>query len=206
LDQYLTTLDGYITAYNTNANGRVYKKDVDKYNTQIFSASINQMKMTKNLGIFWPTEIYKSKKNTDPPKAKLIKAKVEGKLMTGIVLDENEHGYPINTYRMENVCIDEVSRQTKIGDTADEWEENQMDRRYMAAQGKVLGVSVCKRRPNDKEDGETLKIEAPEVKRPKNTDSDSDVDFMALVPGPSIQPLKKIHAEDEKGGEDAETT
>jgi len=86
LDQHVTKVDGYITPCNTNANGRVYKKDIDKYNTQIFSAAINQMKMTKNLGILWPTEIYKSIKKTDPPKAKLIKAKVEGKQVTRICL------------------------------------------------------------------------------------------------------------------------
>jgi hypothetical protein len=85
LDQYVTKVDGDITPYNTNANGRVYKKDIDKYNTQIFSAAINEMKMTKNLWILWP--IYKSIKKTDPPKAKVIKAKVEGKQVARGLID-----------------------------------------------------------------------------------------------------------------------
>jgi hypothetical protein len=81
-----------------------------------------------------------------------------------------------------------------------------MQIRYEAARAKVPGVSVGKRRPNDKQDGETLKIEAPDVKRHKNTHSVSDVDFMALVAGPSIQRLKKMDTDDEKEGEVAETT
>ena len=55
----------------------------------------------------------------------------------------------MGTYRMENVFIDELSKHIKIGDAADEWEENQMQQRYEAARAKVLGVSVGKRKPHN---------------------------------------------------------
>jgi hypothetical protein len=182
LEKYVTKMDGYITAINLCGPRRVKRTDIDTYNTQIVSAKVNQMKMTENVKIFWPAPVLRRFKKQLPPASKLIKAKVAGKQLMGILLCAQEHGFPMGTYRMENVCIDELSKNTNIGDTANEWKEGQMQIRSEAARAKVPGVSVGKR------NGETLKTEA-EVKRHKKTDSYSSlsVDFMDSVAWPLIQ-------------------
>lgn len=139
--------------------------------------------------------------NKDPPKDKLVRAKVGSRNVIGVVLDEMEHGYPAGTFRMENVVIDEVSKSRILGESDKEWREGQTEEAYQKTRDNVLSIGHGKRKAEDEE----IKLKGmPPPKRVRKHDSDSSVDFLNFLPTPGGLKFPKT-ADDGEGADDEET-
>jgi hypothetical protein len=99
---YMRGLASYEAAFNESASGRVKSADIDRYEVKVKAKTKVQLKLTQNLGIFWPRDLYKKLKHAEPEKGKLVKARIGETTYLGVVLDEAVHGYPMGAYRMEN--------------------------------------------------------------------------------------------------------
>ena len=206
---------GFLARYQNKVNvhptGRLRREDVPAP-ARVDHVESAQLRLTANLGVFWPTWLYEQEKNKKPDGRKVIRLKFGTNWQYGVVMDEMVHGCPVGAIRLENVHLNSVSLARNLLDEGDDedrsFRKGQSPSLFHEAEQRVLGqVQLQRKAKEDVTDEYTLKPPAKGTKRERNdddTNSSSDLDFFGHMMEPclKIPPAKKQRQKEEEEPDD----
>jgi hypothetical protein len=97
---------------------------------------VSKLRMTENLGVFWPRSVYeKHKKGKIPPKM-VSRVQHHGKWVVGTLL-EPSHGNPVGTFQTDSITEVGAAKEGEILSTGDAVDDDDYQQTWTAAQARL---------------------------------------------------------------------
>ncbi len=168
-DAFVEGVKQWETLYLASANGRCPRNSLLPDTLQSLSTIVTrvdrmELVMQRDLGVFWPVDIYEAHHKSKPSPAKLVTIKEDGVMLRGVILPV-EKGEPAGTIHLQKRWSQGGERTAGLGDTASELRPGQVDDTWKALQARGQALQICPANAGDADPCcKVLGVAAPKAK------------------------------------------